>query len=95
MSYGSITISSATSSVLGQQLVPQRGANADPSVRQSQTSLPSQNTQAAVAQVSSGARTASSGSAKKVDSSFESEKPRSEPKDKKDTQGKGYISVVA
>ncbi len=96
MSFGSISISTASSSALGQQLVPQRGATADPNVRQAQATLPSQNAQAAVTQITSGARTASSGDGKKVDSSFESEKPHGkEEKEKKDKGGKGHISVVA
>ena len=96
MSFGSISISTATSSALGQQLVPQRGASADPSTKQAQAVLPSQNAQAAVAQITSGARTASSGEGKKVDSSFESEKPRGkDEKEKKEKTGRGQISVVA
>lgn len=96
MSFGSISISTATSAALGQQLVPQRGATADPSNRQSQAVLPSQNAQAVVTQITSGPRTASSGNAKKVDSSFESEKSRTnESKEKKENAGKGHISVVA
>ena len=95
MSFGSISISSATSSALGQQLVPQRGAGADPSNRQAQAVLPSQNAQAVATQIASGPRTTSSGSAKKVDSSFASEKQADKSENKKEKQGRGHISVVA
>ncbi len=93
MSLTSIAVPTVSSNVLGNQLAPQRGA--DPTVRQNQAVLPSQNTQAVVTQLSSGPRTASSGDAKKVDSSFEGEKYNSEGSPKKEKEGRKSITLVA
>lgn len=94
MSLSSFSVSTASSAALGPQALTQRAP--DPNVRQTQTSLPSQNTQAVVTTLASSQRTASSGDAKKVDASFESETSPQEAKEKKEKkEGKGKISVVA
>lgn len=93
MSLTSIAVPTVSSNVLGNQLAPQKGA--DPTARQTQTVLPSQNTQAVVTQLSSGPRTASSGDAKKVDSSFEGERSSGESKGKKEKEGRKSITIVA